>query len=151
MLIRCSYIACEKLNIAYMGLFNFVKIQTTPHGNRRSITGTNTPRANSLARREMLVQADSALTSERWSDQMQIQTNLQCPPSPLTPSTSEDKNDSEFEPRHATDLPSQFIERLIKLSSSSQSWRSPDDEAVDLTEPRLETFTQPSVLRPHFT
>jgi hypothetical protein len=81
---------------------------------------------------------------------MQIQTDLQSSLSPMTPSVSEDKNDSEFEPRHPTDLPPQFIERLLKLSSSSQSWRSPDVEAVDLTEPRLETFTQLSTFQPNF-
>ncbi|KAJ4791956.1 Protein kinase [Rhynchospora pubera] len=125
----------------------------TPHGNKRSITGTNTPRVDSLARREMLIQATSALTSERWSNQMQMQTQLQCPPSPpmSSCSLSEDQNDSEFEPRLATDLTSQFVERLIMLSSGSHSWRSPDDEVVDLTEPRLETFTQPSAFRPNFT
>jgi hypothetical protein len=136
--------------IKYHLAFNALKIQNTPHGKRRSITGTNTPRVNSLARREIFIHAASALTSERWSNQMQIQTDLQSPPSPMTPSVSEDKNDSELEPRHATDLPPQFIERLIKLSSSSRSWRSPDDEVVDLTEPRLETFTQPSTFRPNF-
>lgn len=119
----------------------FIKIQNTSHDNRRSVTGTNTPRVDSLARREMLIQAASSVTSERWSNQMQIQTHLQCPPSPVTSSSArEDQNDSEFDPRLATDLPSQFVERLIKLSSGSHIWHSPEDEAVDLTEPRLETF-----------
>ncbi|XP_078170621.1 receptor-like serine/threonine-protein kinase NCRK [Carex rostrata] len=113
----------------------------TPHGNRRSITGANTPRVDSLARREMLIQAASAVTSGRWSNQMQIQTHLQCPPSPVTSSSArEDQNDSEFDPHLATDLPSQFVERLINLSLDSHIWHSPEDEAVDLTEPRLETF-----------
>lgn len=72
---------------------------------------------------------------------MQLQTHLQCPPSLVTSSSArEDQNDSEFDPRLASDLPSQFVERLIKLNSDSHIWHSPEDEAVDLTEPRLETF-----------
>lgn len=33
------------------------------------------------------------------------------------------------------------IEKLIYLTSKSSSWRPSDDEIVDLTEPRFESFT----------
>ncbi|XP_073143873.1 receptor-like serine/threonine-protein kinase NCRK isoform X2 [Henckelia pumila] len=36
------------------------------------------------------------------------------------------------------------IEKLILLTSKSRSWRLQDDEVVDLTEPRLESFCLPS-------
>ncbi|XP_065868333.1 receptor-like serine/threonine-protein kinase NCRK isoform X2 [Euphorbia lathyris] len=35
---------------------------------------------------------------------------------------------------------SEYIERLILLTSKARSWRATDDEAVDLTEPWLESF-----------
>ncbi|KAK6926771.1 Protein kinase domain, partial [Dillenia turbinata] len=40
----------------------------------------------------------------------------------------------------ADPLSAGYIERLILLSSKARSWRTQDDEAVDLTEPRLESF-----------
>lgn len=33
-----------------------------------------------------------------------------------------------------------FVERLILLSSKARSWRSHEDDAVDLVEPRFESF-----------
>ncbi|KAJ3693914.1 hypothetical protein LUZ60_009394 [Juncus effusus] len=100
-----------------------------PHSNNRTMTSLNRPPANSLLRRDMMIQATSTCTSTstsgRWNN--------------LFP--TEEESDLHYEPRSAADLPSQFVQRLIMLS---RSWRSPDDEAVDLTEPRLETFTQPS-------
>ncbi|CAL9124120.1 unnamed protein product [Musa textilis] len=36
----------------------------------------------------------------------------------------------------------EHMERLILLTSNGRSWRSSDDETVDLTEPRLESFMQ---------
>lgn len=37
-------------------------------------------------------------------------------------------------------LSAECLERLVLLSSNTRSWGIPDDEAVDLTEPRLESF-----------
>lgn len=37
------------------------------------------------------------------------------------------------------------IEKLILLTSKTRSWRLQDDEVVDLTEPRLESFCLPNV------
>lgn len=37
------------------------------------------------------------------------------------------------------------IERLILLSSKARSWRAPDDETVDLTEPRFESFCMANI------
>lgn len=37
------------------------------------------------------------------------------------------------------------IERLVLLTSQAQSWQSPAEETVDLTEPRFETFLQANV------
>ncbi|KAK9168783.1 hypothetical protein Syun_000923 [Stephania yunnanensis] len=40
-------------------------------------------------------------------------------------------------------LSAEYIERLVLLTSKARSWRgTPDDETVDLTEPRLESFWQ---------
>ncbi|XP_061957697.1 receptor-like serine/threonine-protein kinase NCRK isoform X1 [Populus nigra] len=41
-----------------------------------------------------------------------------------------------------------YMERLILLTSKAQSLRSSDDEAVDLTEPRLESFCMANVKSP---
>lgn len=43
------------------------------------------------------------------------------------------------------DDPSSDVEKLMLLTSRKQSWRMRDDEAVDLTEPRLESFCLPNV------
>ncbi|KAK6936066.1 Protein kinase domain, partial [Dillenia turbinata] len=40
----------------------------------------------------------------------------------------------------ADHLSAEYIERLILLSSKARSWHTQDDETVDLTEPRLESF-----------
>lgn len=37
------------------------------------------------------------------------------------------------------------IERLVLLTSQAQSWQSPAEETVDLTEPRFETFLEANV------
>uniref|UniRef100_A0A5B6YLA1 non-specific serine/threonine protein kinase n=1 Tax=Davidia involucrata TaxID=16924 RepID=A0A5B6YLA1_DAVIN len=42
----------------------------------------------------------------------------------------------------------EYIERLILLTSNARSWRTQDDEAVDLTEPRLESFSMANVRAP---
>ena len=39
---------------------------------------------------------------------------------------------------------SEYMERLILLTSKARSWRAVDDQAVDLTEPRLESFRMTS-------
>ncbi|KAF8395243.1 hypothetical protein HHK36_019185 [Tetracentron sinense] len=38
-----------------------------------------------------------------------------------------------------------YVERLILLTSKARSWRAPDDETVDLTEPRFESFCMANV------
>ncbi|KAL2471057.1 Receptor-like serine/threonine-protein kinase NCRK [Abeliophyllum distichum] len=43
------------------------------------------------------------------------------------------------------DNPSTDMEILMVLTSKSRSWRLPDDEMVDLTEPRLEAFSLPNI------
>ncbi|XP_075513426.1 receptor-like serine/threonine-protein kinase NCRK isoform X1 [Primulina tabacum] len=48
------------------------------------------------------------------------------------------KNENE------TEHLSNDIEKLILLTSKSRSWRLQDDEVVDLTEPRLESFCLPT-------
>ncbi|XP_042511962.1 receptor-like serine/threonine-protein kinase NCRK [Macadamia integrifolia] len=40
------------------------------------------------------------------------------------------------------------IERLILLTSKARSWRAPEDETVDLTEPRFESFCLASMQSP---
>lgn len=35
---------------------------------------------------------------------------------------------------------SEFMERLIFLTSKKEGWHGSDDETVDLTEPRFESF-----------
>ncbi|EOY34403.1 hypothetical protein QUC31_018463 [Theobroma cacao] len=45
-------------------------------------------------------------------------------------------------------LPAECMERLILLSSNARSWRVNDDEAVDLTEPRFESFRMANVKSP---
>lgn len=42
--------------------------------------------------------------------------------------------------READTVSTNFIEKLILLTSNSRSWHASDDEPVDLTEPRLESF-----------
>ncbi|KAF6167835.1 hypothetical protein GIB67_027613 [Kingdonia uniflora] len=42
-------------------------------------------------------------------------------------------------------LSADYMDRLILLTSKARSWRAPDEEIVDLTEPRLETFWQANV------
>ena len=42
--------------------------------------------------------------------------------------------------READTVSTDFIERLILLTSNSRSWHASDDEPVDLTEPRFESF-----------
>ncbi|KAK4440723.1 Receptor-like serine/threonine-protein kinase NCRK [Sesamum alatum] len=46
--------------------------------------------------------------------------------------------------KEADDSPSN-IEKLMLLSSKSRSWRLQDDEVVDITEPRFESFCLPNV------
>lgn len=41
-------------------------------------------------------------------------------------------------------LSAEYMESLILLTSRVRSWRSSDDEIVDLTEPRFEAFVQPN-------
>ncbi|XP_021896208.1 receptor-like serine/threonine-protein kinase NCRK [Carica papaya] len=43
---------------------------------------------------------------------------------------------------------SDYMERLILLTSQARSWRAQDDEIVDLTEPRLESFCIANIKSP---
>ncbi|XVF20257.1 hypothetical protein REPUB_Repub11eG0182100 [Reevesia pubescens] len=45
-------------------------------------------------------------------------------------------------------VPAECMERLVLLSSNARSWCVPDDEAVDLTEPRFESFHMENVKSP---
>ncbi|XP_022731782.1 receptor-like serine/threonine-protein kinase NCRK isoform X3 [Durio zibethinus] len=45
-------------------------------------------------------------------------------------------------------LSAECMERLVLLSSNARSWRVPDDEAVDLTKPRFESFQMANVKSP---
>ncbi|XVE59079.1 hypothetical protein DITRI_Ditri05aG0016200 [Diplodiscus trichospermus] len=45
-------------------------------------------------------------------------------------------------------LSADSMERLVLLSSNARSWGVPDDEAVDLTEPRFESFRMADVKSP---
>ena len=42
--------------------------------------------------------------------------------------------------KEANTFSAEHIDRLILLTSKARSWRSQDDEAVDITEPRFESF-----------
>lgn len=52
------------------------------------------------------------------------------------------------EAKEANNVSSEYIERLILLSSNGRSRHAHDDEAVDLTEPRFESFRVGSVRDP---
>lgn len=52
------------------------------------------------------------------------------------------------EAKEANNVSSEYIERLIILSSNGRSRHAHDDEAVDLTEPRFESFRVGSVRDP---
>ncbi|XP_058101695.1 receptor-like serine/threonine-protein kinase NCRK isoform X2 [Magnolia sinica] len=72
-------------------------------------------------------------TSERWLDRHSL---------PL----AVDQNLCDEGRKEAdTVLSAEYIERLILLSSKARSWRAQDDEAVDLTEPRFESFLEANV------
>ncbi|XP_020115185.1 receptor-like serine/threonine-protein kinase NCRK isoform X2 [Ananas comosus] len=61
-----------------------------------------------------------------------------------------DRNLSNDNPKNMeTIFSAEYIEGLIMLTSSNgrRSWQSSDDDIVDLTEPRFETFTQTNVLK----
>ena len=45
-------------------------------------------------------------------------------------------------------LPAEYMKRLVLLSSNARSLHVPDDEAVDLTEPRFESFHMANVKSP---
>lgn len=48
----------------------------------------------------------------------------------------------------ADDISTFLLERLIHMTSKAQSRRASDDEAVDVTEPRLESFCMVNVKSP---
>ncbi|KAJ0084146.1 hypothetical protein Patl1_30663 [Pistacia atlantica] len=45
-------------------------------------------------------------------------------------------------------VPAEYVERLILLTLKARSGRAPDDETVDLTEPRFESFCMANVKSP---
>lgn len=48
-------------------------------------------------------------------------------------------------------LSAEYMERLILLTLKARSWRASDDETVDITEPRFESFCMGSVYSPGHT
>ncbi|OVA18054.1 Protein kinase domain [Macleaya cordata] len=74
-------------------------------------------------------------TSERWSPRCSL---------PLTSDQTLCVKDDTKKGEVA--LSAEYMERLILLTSKARSWRAhPDDEIVDLTEPRFESFLQANV------
>lgn len=45
-------------------------------------------------------------------------------------------------------VPAEYMERLILLTLKARSGHAPDDETVDLTEPRFESFCMANVKSP---
>ncbi|XP_026403201.1 receptor-like serine/threonine-protein kinase NCRK isoform X3 [Papaver somniferum] len=75
-------------------------------------------------------------TSERWSPRCSLPLSLD-----RTLCISDNSKDGEVA------LSADYMERLVLLTSKGRSWRAhPDDETVDLTEPRFESFLQANVL-----
>lgn len=89
-------------------------IKSTPEINRRESSVEN-PRT---------VQASSERTNARCSLPLSVDRNLCQEPHTI--------------------LSAEYMEKLILLSSRPHSWRSSDDENVDLTEPRFESFMEPT-------
>ena len=50
--------------------------------------------------------------------------------------------------RKADTVSAEYIERLMLLTSNNRSWRASDDETVDITEPRFESFRVASTKTP---
>ncbi|XP_058004219.1 receptor-like serine/threonine-protein kinase NCRK isoform X2 [Hevea brasiliensis] len=57
-----------------------------------------------------------------------------------TPLDVEDTPSVEHNAKGADPVSSEYMERLILLTSKARSWRATDEEAVDLMEPRFESF-----------
>ncbi|ONK63926.1 uncharacterized protein A4U43_C07F20340 [Asparagus officinalis] len=96
----------------------------------RSIkSGPQTDKRASSVEIPQTVQANSEKTQARCSLPLAVDRNL-C-------------DDPEKKNAH-TVLSAEYMEKLILLTSGTRSWRSPDDETVDLTEPRFESFVQPN-------
>ncbi|KAI3901995.1 hypothetical protein MKX01_040398, partial [Papaver californicum] len=75
-------------------------------------------------------------TSERWSPRCSLPLSLD-----RTLCLNDNNKDGEVA------LSADYMERLVLLTSKGRSWRAhPDDETVDLTEPRFESFLQANVL-----
>ncbi|KAI3942073.1 hypothetical protein MKW92_037681 [Papaver armeniacum] len=75
-------------------------------------------------------------TSERWSPRCSLPLSLD-----RTLCINDNSKDGEVA------LSADYMERLVLLTSKGRSWRAhPDDETVDLTEPRFESFLQANVL-----
>ncbi|OWM73791.1 hypothetical protein CDL15_Pgr026895 [Punica granatum] len=75
--------------------------------------------------------------SQRWS-----------PPSSLTVDIDQTLTTEISEKSQTDDLSSDYMERLILLSSKARSWSAQDDETVDLVEPRLESFSMANLKSP---
>ncbi|KAI3875485.1 hypothetical protein MKX03_031340, partial [Papaver bracteatum] len=75
-------------------------------------------------------------TSERWSPRCSLPLSLD-----RTLCINDNNKDGEVA------LSADYMERLVLLTSKGRSWRAhPDEETVDLTEPRFESFLQANVL-----
>jgi len=95
----------------------------------RSIkSATDIESRDSSAEKPQTVQAYSERTQTRCSLPLAVDRNL-----------CEDPERSL-----QTVLSAEYMEKLILLTSSTHSWRPSDDETVDLTEPRFESFVQPN-------
>ncbi|KAK3002815.1 hypothetical protein RJ639_019193 [Escallonia herrerae] len=74
------------------------------------------------------VEAEEPVNSSRWAARCSLPLNIDrtlC---------------IEMKEKEADTASAECLERLIFLASNSRSWRVQDDEAVDLTEPRFESF-----------
>ncbi|KAK1290739.1 Receptor-like serine/threonine-protein kinase NCRK [Acorus calamus] len=87
-------------------------------------------RLNRSTSREELRTSASNRWESRCSLPLSVDRNL----------CKEDKKDSDD-----MVLSAGYMERLILLTSNARSWRASDDETVDLTEPRLESFWQANI------
>ncbi|XP_057480309.1 receptor-like serine/threonine-protein kinase NCRK isoform X2 [Actinidia eriantha] len=78
-------------------------------------------------------QIDSA--GEPEAEEIKRVTSYKWSPLNADRTLSADENGKE-----ANTFSAEHIDRLILLTSKARSWRSQDDEAVDITEPRFESF-----------
>lgn len=70
------------------------------------------------------------MRAQPYTQKPELQVQIPCDAAELRHNTSVEQSTVSPE----------YIERLILLTSRSGSWRATDEEAVDLTEPRFESF-----------